>query len=61
MTVFFSKITTQWGQVRYVSYRLYSKEPNNCTGNSITQVVIELSWIKKIENIDFHILFKVTS
>ena len=42
---FFSKITTHWWQVRYVPYRWHSKEPNYCTGISLTQVVIDL-WLK---------------
>ena len=41
----FLKITTHWWQVRYVSYRLHFKEPNYCTGISLTQVVIDL-WLK---------------
>ena len=39
---FFSKITTYWRKVRLVSYRWHSKEPNYCTGISVTQVVIDL-------------------
>ena len=57
MCAFFSKITTHWWwQVRYVSYRYHSKKFNNCTGISITQVVIDL-WAKKWKPQFSHIVY----
>ena len=63
MTVyaFFSKITTQWWQVRYVSYRYHSKEPNYCTGISLTQVVTDLWNIKPWKILIFAHFFTLTS
>ena len=60
---FTSKITTHWGKVRHVSYRLHSKKPYYCTRISQTRVVIDLcikTWKILIFKY-FHCNFRTTS